>query len=105
MSKILNRIRAFFSSEAKTVGLSPKVLAPFIASGIAALISWVGLTPGDISGFLHVNVSVITGGELILGTAIAAWLLGPGTVAVPDPELTAGSDARLSPEAQAKLAE
>jgi hypothetical protein len=103
MTKYLNRIRAFFSSEARTVGLSPKALAPLIGAGITAGLAALGITPHDIGNVLGVSDSVVAAGEVTVAAKLAAYLLGPGSVVVPPPALAAGNDARLGPEARSAL--
>jgi len=88
--RITNRTLAVFRSGARTVGLSPKALAPLIGVAIA----WVA----DLAGLPVDPVTV----ALIAGT-LAAALLPPGHVAVPEGFVSEGSDARLGPEARAEI--
>lgn len=103
MSKYINRARALFRSEAVTLGVSPKALAGVIGSALTALLALAGVTPADIAGALSVNVSVVAAAEVAIASTVAAFLLGPGSVAAVPASLTEGSDARLSDEANAQL--
>jgi hypothetical protein len=84
---ILKGVFGFLQTGARTVGLSPKALAPAIAAGIYFALKLAGINP---------PAAVVT---LVAGS-IAAYLLPPGQTTdegtVPEvPEH--GSDARLDP--------
>lgn len=78
--RYVNRLLGWFRSSAKTVGLSPKILAPAITTGVAALVSLAGLTPGDIGSVFNVSAEIVLGAELVVGTKVAIWLLPAGDV-------------------------
>lgn len=103
MRNILNRLLAFLRSEAVTIGLSPKALAPAIGVLIIVGLTRAGLPVPTIATSLGVSVSVVNGAIALIGATVAGYLLGPGNVVRPAPELTEGSDARLSPTAKANI--
>jgi hypothetical protein len=98
----VNRFLAFFRSEAVTVGLSPKALAPLIGAAITAALALLGLTPHDIGQAVGVDEAVVAAAEVTIAAKIAAVLLGPGAVVVPE-RVGEGSDARLDAGVAAKL--
>jgi hypothetical protein len=102
--RYVNRFLALFRSEATTIGVSPKALAPIIGAAITAGLAWVGVTPHEIGQVIGVSDAVVAAGEVTIAAKIAAILLGPGTVVRPEPSLTEGNDARLSDEVAQHLA-
>jgi hypothetical protein len=91
--RYVNRLLAWFRASARTVGLSPKILAPAVTAGLAAVVSLAGLTPGDLGQVFGVSPEVVLGAELVLGTKLAIWLLPAGKVVnAPRPD-ELGSDA------------
>jgi hypothetical protein len=90
--RYLNRFLAYFRTTAKTVGLSPKALAPIIGGILAAGLKLIGVDDPEIVG----AVSVVA-------ASLAAVLLPPGDVVVPPAPAERGSDAALPPDVRAKL--
>lgn len=78
--RYVNRLLGWFRASAKTVGLSPKILAPTIAAGLTAGLAGAGLTPHDVGQVLGVSDEVATAGVVVVGSKIALWLLPPGDV-------------------------
>lgn len=93
--KFINRLRAWFSTEARTVGLSPKILSAPIAALIAAGLNKLGVTPQDLADAFGTTSTVIVGAELFIAGLAASWLLPPGVVVEPAPAVGPGSDAAL----------
>lgn len=69
-----------FRAGARTLGISPKAIAPFIGAGITALLALVGLTPDVIGSWIDVEPVVVAGGITTLASSIAAAILPPGRV-------------------------
>jgi hypothetical protein len=90
--RYVNRFLAVFRQNAKTVGLSPKVLGPVIGGIIAAAAKLIGLDSNELAGVIGV-----------VAASIAAVLLPPGDVVAPS-VTEAGSDALMPPHIQEKLA-
>jgi len=86
--RYVRRFLAVFRHNARTVGLSPKALAPVIGGALAA---GAGLIPGLDSPELAGVIGVVA-------ASVAAVLLPPGDVVAP-PVDEAGSDASLPPHA------
>jgi hypothetical protein len=86
MTTVRNVLRGLldnFRAGARTLGISPKALAPFIGAGITALLALVGLTPDVIGGWIDVSPLVVVGGITTVAGTIAAALLRPGRVEPP----------------------
>jgi hypothetical protein len=80
MKSFLLHTLAGFRTVAKTLGLSPKALAPLIGAGITALLALVGLSPAEIGSWVGVSPEVAAGAVLVVAGSVAAWLLRPGIV-------------------------
>lgn len=91
--RYINRFLAVFRTTARTVGLSPKALAPIIGGVLAAGVKLVGLDSAEFAGLVGV-----------VAASVAAVLLPPGDVIVPPAVEEPGSDASLAPHVQEKLA-
>lgn len=85
--RYLNRALAVFRSGARTVGLSPKALAPIIGGILAAGLKLVGIADPATIGAISV-----------VAASIAGVLLPPGNV-VSLSATGAGNDAQLHPAA------
>lgn len=81
--RYVNRLLGWFRSSAKTVGLSPKILAPAIGAGITAGLAAVGVTPHDIGQALGLSDELAAGAIASLASTVALWLLPPGAVIPP----------------------
>lgn len=103
LKRYIIRARAWLQSGARTVGLSPKALAPAIGAGITAGLNAAGITPHDLGQVFAVSDAVAAGALTTVASAIAVWLLPPGQVATPPAIVGDGSDARLSDEARAHI--
>lgn len=90
--RYVNRFLAIFRQNARTVGLSPKALAPIIGGAIVALAKAVGLDSDELAGLIGV-----------VAASAAAVLLPPGDV-VAAPADAVASDDLLSADVKAKLA-
>lgn len=90
--RYVRRFLAVFRHNARTVGLSPKALAPVIGGALAAGASVVGLDSPELAGVIGV-----------VAASVAAVLLPPGDVVAPPVEET-GSDAALPPDVWNKIA-
>lgn len=78
--RYINRALGRLRSSAKTVGLSPKILAPAIGSAITALLALAGLTPHDLAHAFGVSDEIAAAALITLAAHLAAWLLPPGNV-------------------------
>lgn len=83
--RYVNRFLSWFRGGARTVGLSPKILAPVIGSAITAALAAVGVSPHDVAALVGVSDEVATAGMLAVAANVALWLLPPGAVVVPTP--------------------
>lgn len=92
--RYVNRLRALFATGATTIGISPKligvVLTGAVLTGLRAL--------GVVEPSAELTAAI---GTVALG--FVAWLLPPGLVAVPDPEIGPASDDLLGEEARRQL--
>jgi hypothetical protein len=92
--RYVNLFLAYFRTTARTVGLSPKALAPIIGGVLVAAVKLVGLDSDELAGVIGV-----------IAASIAAVLLPPGDVIAPPPVAEPGSDALMPPHALEKLAD
>lgn len=93
--KVINRIRAWLSTEARTVGVSPKILAAPIAALLATALNKIGVTPQDLADVFGTTATVIVGAELFVAGLVATWLLPPGETVTPAPVLEGAADDRV----------
>lgn len=93
--KLINRIRAWLSTEARTVGVSPKILAAPIAALLATGLNKIGVTPQDLADVFGTTATVIVGAELFVAGLVATWLLPPGETIAPAPILEGAADDRV----------
>lgn len=73
-----------FRSTARTLGISPKALAPFVGATITALLALFGLSPADIGSWVGVEGVVVAGAITTVAGAVAAYLLPAGIVMAAD---------------------
>ncbi|MBA3688457.1 MAG: hypothetical protein H0W81_06485 [Chloroflexi bacterium] len=101
--RYLQRVLAWFRTEATMVGLSPKILQTVIGTGITAGLSALGLTPGDIGNALGFPSSAVAGAEVVVASWLAGYLLPVGKVAMPVHVKEPPSDDLLEDHVKAKL--